>query len=49
MKVIEMTCDKHREELVAFPGLEEIVHYDAWARTYVADIASKSLQKQLVV
>lgn len=48
MKVIEMTCDKHREELVPFPGLEEIVQYDAWARMYVADVASKNLQKQLV-
>ena len=35
-KVVELTCDKHREELVTSPSLEEIVHYDLWARDYAA-------------
>lgn len=37
-KVVELTCDKHREELVTSPSLEEIVHYDLWARDYAAGL-----------
>ncbi|XP_057517697.1 1-deoxy-D-xylulose 5-phosphate reductoisomerase, chloroplastic [Amaranthus tricolor] len=35
-KVVELTCDKHRNEMVKYPSLEEIVHYDLWARDYAA-------------
>nr|AHJ38612.1 1-deoxy-D-xylulose-5-phosphate reductoisomerase [Huperzia serrata] len=42
IKVIEKTCDKHRQELVSRPSLEEIVHYDQWARVYAAKIAEAS-------
>ncbi|KAL8042022.1 hypothetical protein ABFX02_09G022900 [Erythranthe guttata] len=42
-KVVELTCDKHRPELVTSPSLEEIIHYDLWARDFAA-----SLQPQLV-
>lgn len=34
VRLIEMTCAKHREELVVKPSLEEILHYDGWAREY---------------
>ncbi|XP_042042071.1 1-deoxy-D-xylulose 5-phosphate reductoisomerase, chloroplastic [Salvia splendens] len=37
-KVVELTCDKHRAEMVASPSLEEIVHYDLWAREYAAGV-----------
>ncbi|KAH6798520.1 1-deoxy-D-xylulose 5-phosphate reductoisomerase [Perilla frutescens var. frutescens] len=37
-KVVELTCDKHRAELVTSPSLEEIVHYDLWARDYAAGL-----------
>ncbi|KAG6412205.1 hypothetical protein SASPL_124875 [Salvia splendens] len=37
-KVVELTCDKHRAEMVASPSLEEIVHYDLWAREYAASV-----------
>ncbi|KAH6798037.1 1-deoxy-D-xylulose 5-phosphate reductoisomerase [Perilla frutescens var. hirtella] len=37
-KVVELTCDKHRAELVMSPSLEEIVHYDLWARDYAAGL-----------
>ncbi|GAB2221196.1 hypothetical protein Droror1_Dr00012366 [Drosera rotundifolia] len=37
-RVVELTCDKHRNELVVSPSLEEIVHYDLWARDYAANI-----------
>lgn len=37
-KVVELTCNKHREELVKTPSLEEIIHYDLWARDYAASM-----------
>ncbi|KZV52129.1 1-deoxy-D-xylulose-5-phosphate reductoisomerase [Dorcoceras hygrometricum] len=37
-KVVELTCDKHRQELVSSPSLEEIIHYDLWARDYAASL-----------
>ncbi|CAA0826726.1 1-deoxy-D-xylulose 5-phosphate reductoisomerase-chloroplastic [Striga hermonthica] len=48
-KVVELTCDKHRSELVSSPSLEEIVHYDLWARDYAASLKpSASLKPALV-
>ncbi len=41
MKYVEKCCDVHRNELVEAPSLEEIVHYDDWARKWVAENASK--------
>lgn len=35
-RVVEECCTAHRAELVAAPSLEEIVHYDQWARDWVA-------------
>ncbi|KAF6165572.1 hypothetical protein GIB67_022743 [Kingdonia uniflora] len=37
-KYVELTCDKHRAELVVNPSLEEIIHYDLWARKYAAGL-----------
>ncbi|KAB5532011.1 hypothetical protein DKX38_018681 [Salix brachista] len=37
-KVVELTSDKHQAELVASPSLEEIIHYDLWAREYAASL-----------
>jgi 1-deoxy-D-xylulose-5-phosphate reductoisomerase len=37
-KVVELTCDAHQNELVTRPSLEEIVHYDLWARRYAASL-----------
>ena len=36
-RVIEAACDAHRAEHKLTPSLEEIVHFDGWARKYVAD------------
>ncbi|KAL6524462.1 hypothetical protein OROHE_016133 [Orobanche hederae] len=48
-KVVELTCDKHRSELVSSPSLEEIVHYDLWARDYAANLQlSAGLKTALV-
>eukprot|EP00262_Sarcandra_glabra_P016296 TRINITY_DN526_c0_g3_i2.p1 TRINITY_DN526_c0_g3~~TRINITY_DN526_c0_g3_i2.p1 ORF type:complete len:422 (+),score=81.77 TRINITY_DN526_c0_g3_i2:109-1374(+) len=41
-KVVEVTCDKHRRELVAYPSLEEIIHYDLWAREFAANVQPSS-------
>ncbi|KAI7750936.1 hypothetical protein M8C21_026917 [Ambrosia artemisiifolia] len=39
-KVVELTCEKHQSELVASPSLEEIIHFDLWARDYAAGLSS---------
>ncbi|PWZ32257.1 1-deoxy-D-xylulose 5-phosphate reductoisomerase, chloroplastic [Zea mays] len=41
-KVVELTCNAHRNELVTSPSLEEIVHYDLWARRYAASLQPSS-------
>ena len=41
VKLVEQCCDAHRRELVMAPSLDEIVHYDAWARQWVAQKAGK--------
>ncbi|XP_073227095.1 1-deoxy-D-xylulose-5-phosphate reductoisomerase, chloroplastic-like [Cicer arietinum] len=37
-KVVELTCQEHQKELVTSPSLEEILHYDQWARQYAAGL-----------
>jgi len=39
---VELTCDKHQAELVVSPALEEIIHYDLWAREYAANLQHSS-------
>nr|QTZ19690.1 1-deoxy-D-xylulose 5-phosphate reductoisomerase [Bixa orellana] len=39
-KVVELTCEKHQAELVTTPSLEEIIHYDLWARDHAASLSS---------
>ena len=41
-KVVELTCDKHQAEFVASPSLEEIIHYDLWAREFAASLQHSS-------
>lgn len=47
-KVVEKTCDKHRNELVLQPSLEEIIHYDLWAREYAASLGQSSLEPAMI-
>lgn len=47
-KIVEMTCEKHKNELVHLPSLEEIVHYDQWARYYAASVGKSSLEPATV-
>ncbi|KAF8408265.1 hypothetical protein HHK36_007414 [Tetracentron sinense] len=41
-KVVELTCDRHQTELAINPSLEEIIHYDLWARKYAASLQQSS-------
>jgi 1-deoxy-D-xylulose-5-phosphate reductoisomerase len=34
-KVIELAMEAHKNELVLDPSLDDIVHYDLWARDHV--------------
>jgi len=50
VKVIEKTCEKHRDDLVLRPSLEEILHYDSWAREYASQVvASNSFRSPVAV
>ena len=35
IKLNEMCCEAHKQDLILRPNLEEIVHYDQWARNWV--------------
>ncbi len=37
MKLNEACCEAHKAEWVGTPDLEQIVHYDQWARRWVAE------------
>lgn len=43
MQVVEAACEAHRNEFVEMPSLEEIVHYDQWARDYVRELIAKKV------
>ena len=49
VKAVEATCDAHQQELVERPSLDEIVHFDAWARRHVADAHGSSSSRQPVL
>jgi len=36
-KHVEKACEAHQNDLVKAPTLEDIVHFDQWARDYVAE------------
>nr|GMC75704.1 1-deoxy-D-xylulose 5-phosphate reductoisomerase, chloroplastic [Ipomoea batatas] len=41
-KIVEETCSKHRDEMVECPSLDEIIHYDLWARDYAATLQTST-------
>jgi len=49
MKLNERCCEAHKAELVQAPNLEEIVHYDAWARRFVNEQVTSGAYKPRVV
>ena len=36
VKTVEKCCDAHMQELLQKPSLDEIVHFDQWARDWVS-------------
>lgn len=40
-KAIETACEEHKRDFVAFPNLDDIIHYDGWARDFVANNIKK--------
>jgi 1-deoxy-D-xylulose-5-phosphate reductoisomerase len=38
-KVIEKTCDRHRNDLMATPSLDDIIAVDRWGRMAVSEAA----------
>lgn len=49
MRLNEACCEAHQRELVATPTLDEIVHYDAWARRWVDEQVTSGAYKPKVV
>lgn len=49
MKLNEACCNAHQAELIASPSLEEIVHYDQWARRWVKEHVESGKYKPKVV
>ena len=43
-KLIERTCDRHRQDLRPDPNLEDVLAVDTWARQAVVELSQKSLQ-----
>lgn len=42
VKTVERCCDAHMQELLQKPSLDEIVHFDQWARDWVSsNVGSK--------
>lgn len=41
MTVVEAACEAHKADFVEAPSLEEIVHYDQWAREFVRQLVAK--------
>ena len=43
MKLVEETCNQHQNDLVHAPNLDDIVHYDSWARDFVDSKAAAAV------
>lgn len=49
IRLNEACCEAHKAELIAYPNLEEIVHYDQWARQWVKQHVESGAYKPKVV
>ncbi|MBE9076115.1 1-deoxy-D-xylulose-5-phosphate reductoisomerase [Romeria aff. gracilis LEGE 07310] len=47
-KLIERVCDRHREQLVSAPSLEDILAADRWARHQVTEICQSATETTYV-
>ena len=41
-KLIEMTCDKHKQDLIQKPSLDDIIAVDEWSRVKARELAKSS-------
>lgn len=46
VRAVEACCDAHRQELAMAPSLDEIVHFDSWARRWVAENMGSGRQQR---
>lgn len=49
MKLNAACCEAHQQELILTPNLEDIVHYDQWARRWVKEAVESGRYKPRVV
>ena len=48
IRMIEAACEHHQNELNLTPDLQDIIHYDLWARDFVKELYNKEQQKLAV-
>jgi 1-deoxy-D-xylulose-5-phosphate reductoisomerase len=49
MKYVEACCEAHKSDHVIEPSLEEIVHFDSWAREWTAKTITSGKSKSVAV
>lgn len=49
MKLNEACCEAHKKDCVSYPSLDEIVHYDQWARRWVAEHVNSGKYSKVLV
>ena len=45
--VIESTCDKHKQDLINHPQLDDVLDVDQWARTVVRERVQKGSRRAI--
>jgi len=48
VKTVEKCCDAHMQELLQKPSLDEIVHFDQWARDWVSGNVKTAKSREAV-
>jgi len=48
VKTVEKCCDAHVQELLQKPSLDEIVHFDQWARDWVIGNVKSAKSREAV-
>ncbi|GFH32931.1 1-deoxy-D-xylulose 5-phosphate reductoisomerase, partial [Haematococcus lacustris] len=45
MRLNEACCEAHKQDWVGVPDLDQIVHYDSWARQWVREKVASGAYK----
>ena len=48
VQTVEKCCDAHVQELLLKPSLDEIVHFDQWARDWVSGSVKTAISREAV-